>query len=1156
MTMLNRLRPEVRRFAAALSLAAFVDQALVRRVRLVLFRKLDARAEAELWFSPIVVARDHAAIEFATEALEQLRGAVALDLAFGEQARNVVKQAHRHAAPTLKLEEELIWLSVSGASNELIEKELGRAIKAMDERPRSTLARWAVQALPRFPERARSTPAAWALALGASARLGSTAAPVADSPPEGTLSWSTGVLPASIAKVEVGVRLLTNGIELGPADAEHAHKIAIPATVPRFLEIEWTEAAGTADSRALTRTIAWNPQETHREIGPSGLVCLCTLLGERFELSSVAEPSRTPAVPIPPPNHDPLADVPNEQLRKLLREGTVIALVAAHSNTPAAAIERLVRLPFRHIVVADSTHRFEEAHRRVFGAEPTVAEFQGLDSLLSILRSSTNRNYASLTGQTRLRAPDVFAALQESAVLFVGFDDLSNTVELPLSEDRVSVWNLERRRALAFCITSAALDARPQSPVQVLDFLDWYPDSVQWIVRLRSMPTTDTFRHVSRTELCRIGGAQRLELVPEQTSHRLLARSTEAFLNAILRARRTGSLSALAGQSVMWIARDPRPHDEADPQRGRWGGLPERDGRLVTAEVTREGQRYRIRLVVSATEGAPTLEGQVIFHLHPTFENQRRAVRVRDGRAVLTITVWGWFTVGAECDDGRTRLELDLGDLPKPEATADRTQDPADQRCFISYHRSDAELAQRIREVLESKGATVWLDRERLPGQEWAREVQRQLEICTCLIVLLSEAAAESELVLREVEVFRRRQQAESSLRLIPVRIGHTKPLAYELDTYLGNLQHASWNGPEDDTSLFDQLRRALRIEFAEPVASRSAAVLPDLDNAGGMVSHDNPFYITRPADQDLADVAAQTGQTIIIIAPNEFGKSSALVRYCAKCREANQAVVLLDLTPLLHPRQTYSAFLAQFRSAICSSLEIVQDRDEFSGPSELMHFMTHAVLAKLDRPLVIALDEVDALARQDFKSEFFTLLRAFHNRRVSQGAWEKLGLALTLTMPPHQLIDDPSRSPFNIGFSLRLTSFTLSDCEDLDNRHSRPLGQPAVRQIFDLLSGHPLLTRAAFFFVASGKGSVDDLYRVALQSAGPFGMHLHRLLMVVEREKESAGLIKTLVSGRRLKSGNQRLLSALEANGIVRHDGREWRLANELYARFFKQEL
>jgi hypothetical protein len=103
--------------------------------------------------------------------------------------------------------------------------------------------------------------------------------------------------------------------------------------------------------------------------------------------------------------------------------------------------------------------------------------------------------------------------------------------------------------------------------------------------------------------------------------------------------------------------------DPEDPQKGRWGGTPSRNGRKLSAKVKRiTSDWFEIGLELKASGGKP-LAGHATFFLHPTFQPEYRRVPVIDGKATLTIQAWGAFTVGVVCDDGMTRLELNLAEL-------------------------------------------------------------------------------------------------------------------------------------------------------------------------------------------------------------------------------------------------------------------------------------------------------------------------------------------------------------------------------------------------------------------------------------------------------------------------------------------------------------
>ncbi|MEE1946151.1 pYEATS domain-containing protein [Pedobacter sp. KR3-3] len=103
-----------------------------------------------------------------------------------------------------------------------------------------------------------------------------------------------------------------------------------------------------------------------------------------------------------------------------------------------------------------------------------------------------------------------------------------------------------------------------------------------------------------------------------------------------------------------------------DPQKGLWGGKSEADGRKVTAvvrETSYDRNWFNINLTVTSTDPNNPLVGDVLFHLHPSFMKEIQKVRALDGVAQCNIVGWGAFTVGVECDEGKTKLEIDLAEL-------------------------------------------------------------------------------------------------------------------------------------------------------------------------------------------------------------------------------------------------------------------------------------------------------------------------------------------------------------------------------------------------------------------------------------------------------------------------------------------------------------
>src|SRR5215210_748965 len=76
-------------------------------------------------------------------------------------------------------------------------------------------------------------------------------------------------------------------------------------------------------------------------------------------------------------------------------------------------------------------------------------------------------------------------------------------------------------------------------------------------------------------------------------------------------------------------------------------------------------------------------------------------------------------------------------------------------RIFISYKRDvmpDETLAHDLKSALTQAGHHSFIDQTMLLGVEWALEIERQIKKSDFLLVLLSEASAQSEMVAKEVE--------------------------------------------------------------------------------------------------------------------------------------------------------------------------------------------------------------------------------------------------------------------------------------------------------------------------------------------------------------------------------------------------------------------
>jgi hypothetical protein len=116
-------------------------------------------------------------------------------------------------------------------------------------------------------------------------------------------------------------------------------------------------------------------------------------------------------------------------------------------------------------------------------------------------------------------------------------------------------------------------------------------------------------------------------------------------------------------------AAPPAGPDPDDPQKGRWGGKSQRNGRNLTAVVVYSARQFvLVDFRVSSTDGS-VLQGPVVFHLHDSYPRSIIRIRkIREGvSAVLEeVSANGTYTVGAQMRDASGHwisLEFDLASL-------------------------------------------------------------------------------------------------------------------------------------------------------------------------------------------------------------------------------------------------------------------------------------------------------------------------------------------------------------------------------------------------------------------------------------------------------------------------------------------------------------
>jgi AAA-like domain/TIR domain len=508
-------------------------------------------------------------------------------------------------------------------------------------------------------------------------------------------------------------------------------------------------------------------------------------------------------------------------------------------------------------------------------------------------------------------------------------------------------------------------------------------------------------------------------------------------------------------------------------------------------------------------------------------------------------------------------------------------------RLFISYKRDvepDAGVAVALFEALDREH-TVFIDQTMPVGTLWAEQIEAELRRANFLIVLLSEKSVNSEMVEAEISTAHRlAKEGSGSPVILPVRLNYREPFQYPLSAYLDRINWAFWSGAEDTPKLIEELQRAITgsrlsidshqskadlleipqrrglprpVPAAQPVAKPLVLELPE-----GTMDSESLFYVERPGDGIALSTIGRQGVTLTIKGPRQMGKSSLLIRTIDGAMKAGKQVAYVDFQ-LFDQEALLDAevFYRQFCMVLTEQLALPERLEEFwqAGTGNVQRctrYMQNYVLKELGYPLVLAMDEVDRIFDAEFRSDFFSMLRSWHNNRAlpNMRIWKQFDLALVTATEPYHLIANLNQSPFNVGEVILLSDFTLEQVVALNQRHGDPLGVGQVEQLYGLLNGHPYLVRRALYLVASGQLGFEELLIQAAKDKGPFGDHLrYHLFRIYDKKELVQGLLQAI---RNQTGGDERITRLLTAAGLIRTEGQQNLLRCQLYAEYFREHL
>lgn len=351
------------------------------------------------------------------------------------------------------------------------------------------------------------------------------------------------------------------------------------------------------------------------------------------------------------------------------------------------------------------------------------------------------------------------------------------------------------------------------------------------------------------------------------------------------------------------------------------------------------------------------------------------------------------------------------------------------------------------------------------------------------------------------------------------------------------------------------------------PGTSIPATALPvstSLESPYGAMRPDSPFYIERQADNICWRLLNQNyANTIFVRAPRQMGKSSLIERMAYRAWQTYGLPTVFIEFEHFDEQQLAKEdeFLINLCCMIGNALDIPEQIERYwttrylSRLQKCSNYISQYLIPTFGQPFILAMDEVERLLRSPFCNDFFGMVRTWHNDRARIKSFNKMTLLISSSTEPHLFIDNPHQSPFNVAQPVSLQDFTLAEVEELNRRHPIPLDPPQVKMLFDLLSGHPFLTRLAFYLLAIEQVKFDDLVSHTNLDTGPFGGHLlhhWQNLLDLPEVRPALAIICRGQTYRKKDKIYYRLLGA----GLIKDDNGRMVMRNKLYGKYFSERL
>lgn len=358
-------------------------------------------------------------------------------------------------------------------------------------------------------------------------------------------------------------------------------------------------------------------------------------------------------------------------------------------------------------------------------------------------------------------------------------------------------------------------------------------------------------------------------------------------------------------------------------------------------------------------------------------------------------------------------------------------------------------------------------------------------------------------------------------------------------------------------------------LQALEQLISGSTVVTPPpsrliLDEPEGQVSLDSAFYVERPPiESDCYEAIVKPGALIRVKAPRQMGKTSLMSRILHQAKQQGYQTAVLNFQSA---DAEFLTNLDQFLQWFCASITWELNREDkltdywkggmLGSKNKCTNYFQRYLLSEITCPIVLGLDEVDQIFQYpEIATDFFGLLRAWHERGKNEAIWQKLKLVIVHSKEVYIPLNI-NQSPFNVGLPIELPELNQEQAQDLVQRHNLNLSHQQLEQLIMMVGGHPYLLRVALYQIARSRMTLERLLQIAPTEEGPYYEHLRRHLLNLEEHPELVVAVKQVVSAHIPIEIKTAEAFKLRSMGLVKIQGNKVMPLCDLYRQYFRARL